>query len=323
MIGLGEALSIGSAATWAVGVILYRKLGESVPPLTLNFLKNALVLLMVGALLAVVHGKSLAWPDAGPLALAMASGLLGIAVADTLYLKALNTLGAGRMGVVGNLYSPLVLLLGFVFLDERLRWLQWCGFALVLVGVLLIAWPARRSAPTRGEIEVLNAEVGVDVASGSALGLPGSVASPAGAPPLRGFGLAALSIALMAVAIVMVKPVLESEALLQVTAIRLAGALLGLVLLAALRGELGRLSPPAGLDWRSLVLAAFVGQLLSMLFWLGGYKYAPASVAAVLNETASVFILLLAWLWLGERPGRRSLAGVLLSMAGVGFMLAG
>ncbi|PKM03644.1 MAG: hypothetical protein CVV17_04285, partial [Gammaproteobacteria bacterium HGW-Gammaproteobacteria-7] len=57
------------------------------------------------------------------------------------------------------------------------------------------------------------------------------------------------------------------------------------------------------------------------VFWLAGYKLTDAAVAAILNETASVFILLLAWLWLGERPGRKGLAGVALAFSGVGCML--
>jgi len=60
-----------------------------------------------------------------------------------------------------------------------------------------------------------------------------------------------------------------------------------------------------------------------MVFWLGGYKYTSAPVAAILNETASIFILLLAWIWLGERPGIRGLAGVALALGGVVLMLSG
>ena len=37
----GEAMALGSAAAWAVGVILARQLGAHLPPLTLNLLKNA------------------------------------------------------------------------------------------------------------------------------------------------------------------------------------------------------------------------------------------------------------------------------------------
>ncbi|MGH8500462.1 MAG: EamA family transporter, partial [Methylococcales bacterium] len=70
-----------------------------------------------------------------------------------------------------------------------------------------------------------------------------------------------------------------------------------------------------------LIIAAFVGQFVAMVFWLAGYKFTSASVAAILNETASVFILLLAWLWLKEPLTRRGLIGVGLTLSGVSFML--
>ena len=100
------------------------------------------------------------------------------------------------------------------------------------------------------------------------------------------------------------------------------GALVGMALIALWRGETRHLTPPTqGMPWGKLVLAAFVGQFLAMVLWLAGYKYTLASVAAILNETASVFILLLAWVWLKEPLTRRALAGVGLTLAGVSCML--
>jgi drug/metabolite transporter (DMT)-like permease len=58
-----------------------------------------------------------------------------------------------------------------------------------------------------------------------------------------------------------------------------------------------------------------------MILWLAGYKYTQASVAAILNETASVFILVLAAFWLKETMTRRGLAGVALTLTGVVVML--
>lgn len=291
--GIGEGLAIASAAAWAVGVILARQLGAQVPPLALNLMKNGLVLLVLAPVALLLHAG--AWPALGwqDTVLVLASGVLGIAVADTLYFRALNELGAGRMGVIGNLYSPLVLLMGFVWLDERLGLQQWFGFALVGLGVLLVSrrprdWNAQPSHTLRGVI----------------------------------IGMCA--IALMALAIVMVKRVLEEQPLLWVTFLRLLGAVAGLLLLSALPALRARMAfDPARVAWPRLVLAALVGQGLSMLFWLGGYKYTSASVAAILNESASVFLVVLAALWLREPIGRRGLVGVALTFGGIACMLLG
>jgi len=297
-IGLGEVLSISSAASWAAGVILYRQLGEMLPPLTLNFLKNLLVL---GMLVPVVGWLYAAHPPQmglAQIALCLLSGVLGLAIADTLYFSALNAVGAGRMGVIGNFYSPFVLTLSFAFLDERLNLTQGLGFVLVSAGVMLVARPA-------------SGWRGID-----------------GHAQRRGTLLGVTAVALMAVGIVLVKPILEREPLLWVTGLRMLGGLAGMLVIATLRGQLAQLLPTrkqlAGrkpLHWPTLVLAAFIGQGLSMLLWLGGYKYTKASVAAVLNETSSVFILLFAAWWLREPITRRGGVGVTLTMAGIVCML--
>ena len=293
--GFGELCSILSALAWAIGLMFYRQLGATLPPLQLNFLKNLLVLGMMVPAIPLLHGLAIPHFSAWQLAAAIGSGVLGIGLADTLYFRALNELGAGRMGVLGNFYSPFVIVLSFFFLDERLGAWQLLGFALVSLGVWVAAWP-----------RALEAE--------------GRTARPAHA--LRGLGYAMLAIVLMAVSIVLVKRVLEAQPLLWVTGWRMLGALAAMLLIAAWRGETRNLRPDAaGLPWPKLALAAFVGQFLAMVLWLAGYKYTLASVAAVLNETASIFILLLAAIWLKEPLTRRAVAGVVLTFSGVCFML--
>ena len=316
-IGLGEILSLLSAMTWAVGVILYRQLVRGMPALTLNFNKNLLVLLMLLPLPLILHGPTLPSLTTSEITLVLASGFLGIAAADTMYFIALAHLGAGRMGVIGNAYSPLVIVLSVFLLGERLGVWQIGGFVLVMTGVWVIT--QRPQA------------IPVPVAA-----VVGEPAPPVDPPPLDPhlrrrakelshalvIMLGIASITLMAIAIVMIKRVLETQPLGWITLLRLIGALVGLVLIAALRGELRLLSANGRkINWKMLAVAAFVGQFLSMIFWLGGYKYAPASIAAILNETASIFIVLLAWLCLREPLGRRGIIGVMLSISGVVLML--
>jgi len=308
-IGPGEAYSLLSAAAWAVGVILYRKLVDGLPALTLNFCKNSLVLLMLMPLPWLLHGSVLPTFGARDLAIALGSGFLGIAAADTLYFVALARLGAGRMGVIGNAYSPLVIVLSVVFLGERLGLWQILGFILVMAGVAVVA---HRPAPAA-------------VVVGEPVPPPEPAPLPGGPTPHShgaAVALGVVAIALMAVAIVMVKPVLETQPLGWVTLLRLVGALLGLILIALLRGQWQLLSPRGRrINWKLLAAAAFVGQCLSMVLWLAGYKYAPASIAAILNETSSVFIVLLAWAWLREPLGRSGAIGVSLTLTGVALML--
>lgn len=302
IIGLGEALSLGCALAWAVGVIIYKRLGEQLPPLKLCLLKNLIVLMLIIVTIAFLASPAaptlglerLPYPaiDGFTAVIILASGVIGIAAADTLYLRALNTLGAGRMGVVGNLYSPFVIALSFAFLGERLAPVQIVGFVLVMTGVLLVNAPDRL-----GQVD--------------------------GASLRKGVLTGALSVALMAVAIVMVKRILETESFWWVVLLRVTGAVFGLVTLVALSPSLRAMwrtsAPPT--RWGVLIVAAFVGQYLSMTLWLAGYKYADASVASVLNESASIFIVIFAAMFLGEALNRRRVLGVIVTFAGVVCMI--
>lgn len=288
--GLGELLSLGAAACWGAGVIAYNRLGDRLSPVALNLWKNAIVLAAMLPTVLLAHG--LEWPriEGWALALTLASGVLGISVADTLYFKALNTLGAGRTGVLGNLFSPCVILLSFLFLGERLTLLQFGGFVLVMSGVLLV-----------NQRRVDEALPAAQLRRGVLYGIAG--------------------VALNAGGIVMVKPVLESEPFFWVALLRLVAALVPMLLLAWWWPAHHRLPPWRSLPWPLLATGALLGQYVAMLLWLGGYKYTSASVASILNETASIFILLFAWIFLREPIGPRKLLGVACTFGGVGVML--
>ena len=57
------------------------------------------------------------------------------------------------------------------------------------------------------------------------------------------------------------------------------------------------------------------------LFWLAGFKYTEASTASVLNETSTIFIVLMAWVFLKERLSWRKIIGVMMTFVGVVIFL--
>jgi drug/metabolite transporter (DMT)-like permease len=73
--------------------------------------------------------------------------------------------------------------------------------------------------------------------------------------------------------------------------------------------------------WGTVMFASFMGAYFALILWLAGYKLIDASVASVLNETNVAFIVLLAWIMLGERINRRKLAGLALTTGGVIVMM--
>jgi drug/metabolite transporter (DMT)-like permease len=236
-----------------------------------------------------LHWPEFPWADVG---IALVSGYLGIAVADTWYLRALHLMGASRTGIVASLLSPFVILLSVIFLGERLRGWQLFGFALVMSGILLVTWRSKRRS-----LDAEQVRLGVMYGAGAMF--------------------------LMAVGVVMVKDILETRSFLWTTEIRLAGGLAGMLIYTLLRGRLPQLrqnfSRP--LPWKTIILASFLAAYVSMVMWLAGFKLIPASEASILNQTANAWIVLLAWLMLGESLDARKLAGLALTSSGVAVML--
>ncbi len=284
---LGEILAAASGLAWAVAVILFRISGRTIHPVGLNLAKTVLALaVMVPTLLVLGEPLAPAVPfeTTGMLLL---SGILGIAVSDTLFFYALNRLGASLTAIVDCFYSPFVIAMSFVLLGERLTPVQLVGAALVLSAVLTLS--------KEGKLEKIGRK---DLALGILFGV--------------------LAMFFVAFGIVMVKPVLGSVSVYWSTFVRLAGGSLALaVLVPFLRNRRAILAPLLELrNWKALLPASFFGSYLSLILWMGGMKYAQASVAAVLNQLNTIFIVIIAAIFLKERLTGWKILAVILAFAG-------
>lgn len=290
--GWGEIFALSSAVTWALAVILMRRSGDTLPAFELNLFKNCFGLLLFIPTILLVNGLKVPVYSATELIVVLASGLIGIAVADTWYLKALNLIGASRTGIVSSLFSPFVILLSAVYLGERLLPWQWLGFVFVMAGVLLVTWRANRSV-----VDVADVKKGVAYAVGAVF--------------------------MMAVGIVMVKQILETSPFLWTVELRFVGGVAGMFIFILLRNQWqivkqNFLKPQ---PWGTIIMASSLGAYLALLLWMAGYKLVDASVASVLNATNVAFIVFLAWLMLGERINGRKLVGLGLTLGGVIIMM--
>jgi drug/metabolite transporter (DMT)-like permease len=284
---LGEACALGAALCWSVSLILFKS-SDEVSPMAMNLFKNLVAIALLAVTLAFLgHGLDLERSSADWARLAV-SGVLGIAVADTLIFIALQRLGAGLLAVVDTAYAPTMVALSVVALGERPSGAFALGGLLVLAGVLVAIFEKPSGPPRpRGEL-----------ASGIAIGLTGIL--------VMGFG------------VMLAKPVVERGHLVEVSLVRLmAGAASQLVWVAvfpAQRGALAVLKP--GPAWRRLGPAAFLSAYLSMLLWLGGFKWTTASRASVLNQLTTVLTIVFARVFLGETLTARRAAGAAVAVAG-------
>ncbi len=286
MIGLGEFLSLLCALLWAFAVICYRQAGNHMAASTMNLFKISLTMVLMVPTIAITEGvipPDLTWQQ---WLLLLFSGFVGIMLADLFYLRALQLIGASLTGLTGSLYSPFVVLLSFFYLGERLNNWQMIGMALVMVGVLVISYRRKSLAIEH--------------------------------PHPLGFLFAALGVFFTALGIVIIKPISNDIPFFWIITIRSLGGLVTMVLFNLLMGKslnIIKVFQSRGRYW--LFLGAFLGQYLSTMVWVAGYKFTSASVASILNESASLFILLLGWLVLKEKVTQRKIIGALISSIGV------
>ena len=203
-------------------------------------------------------------------------------------------MGAGLSAIVDSLYSPFTITLSIIFLQERMGPLQLLGALLIVSAVLMVSEEGKRGYLSRANL-------------------------------LMGIGWGVLSMALMAVGIVMIKPLLNRSPLLWVIEWRLMGGclLLGIILLFHPNRQkiLHSLFPMPG--WRFVLPGSFLGAYVSLVVWMGGMKYTQASVASALNQTSNVFIFILGLLFLRERANPLKVAAVFLAFLGVGAVSLG
>jgi drug/metabolite transporter (DMT)-like permease len=98
----------------------------------------------------------------------------------------------------------------------------------------------------------------------------------------------------------------------------IAGA--GFLLLARIRGL--ELWPVAKAEWRTYLLAGFLGVAVNQLAFLGGLAFTLPSHAALLYALTPTVVLLLAWARGQEKPGPRKLGGLALAFSGVVVVLS-
>jgi drug/metabolite transporter (DMT)-like permease len=287
----GEFFSLACAVLWSGATILLRKSGEHVPPVALNLFKDTVALVLFAATLPIA-GVSFAPSDQTwrEWLVLLASGAVGIGIADSLFLASLNRLGAGGNAIVSALYAPFTVLASFVYLREAIGPLLLLATAMMVGAIVLSTWQPRAAGPR-----------------------------PEPRRALSGVLLGTLANFLMAVAIVYAKPVLDRADPWWAAFVRLLG---GIVFLAgqglvrpALRSAIARCFRP-GRPWRVTVPASVLGAYLAMIVWILGMKYTYASTAAVLNQSSTLWTVLLGWLLLRERMTARKALAMALAFGG-------
>ncbi|GAB4470251.1 MAG: DMT family transporter [Anaerolineales bacterium] len=288
----GGFAALSAAFLWALASIWFSRLSHHLPVLQVNLIKGFLA---IAILLGVLYssGGSLAALPLQPLILLIISGIVGITFGDSAYLKALQSLGPRRTLLLANLAPPLVGLIAWVFLAERLALRAWLGILLTLIGV---TWVILERTPEENRT-----------------------------PNLRqGLVFGFLAALCQSIAVVLSRAALTRSPIeaLQSTILRLAPAILLLALWSLVRGQ-PLINPRAFVQQPRLTLWMLTATLLGTVFamWLQQVAIDLTAVGIVqtLLSTSPLFILPIVALQ-GEHVSRRAVGGALLAMAGIALL---
>ena len=289
---IGNICALLTAITWAGALVLFKQASRHYTPIGLNLFKNVVGIILLAATLLVMGERpgTFAQFDPTDVGILLLSGFIGIAVGDTLLFISLELVGVGLVAIVECLFSPFALLFAFLLIGETITGLEALGVVVILSGVLIATKHKPAEGRTRKQLVV-------------------------------GMIVGAVAICLTALGIVMAKPVLEDHdfPLIWAVAIRLFVGTVSLMILSLA-------SPKRRLHWSGMLPSkgwwwclpgSILGAYLANIFWIAGFKYTRASIAAVLNQTTVVFAIVLAAIFLKEAMSARKAVALTLAMIGV------
>ena len=282
----GEIFAVLAALVWSFCVILMRVAGFQVPPVALTVFKGGTATIFFVIAIPLVGESFFPSLSAGNYLRLTVSAILGITIADTLYAAALNRLGASLQALAGVMYSPSMVAVGFLLFGEMLgRW-ELLGGVLVVSGV---AVGMRKTEDVHSERDLA---VGIIMAVSSHL--------------------------IMAFGILMVRDVIREHSVVWLSAYRFLVATVVLIAVASIRLPIREvfLGFRRRDIWKIMIPMSFLGPFMGTMFWTAGFKHTTAGRAAIYNQLSTVFIIILAVLFLRERLTKRKVLGVLLAVCG-------
>jgi drug/metabolite transporter (DMT)-like permease len=282
----GDVYAILSGVFWSMSVILMRVSGLHIPPLPLTIFKSAVAVCFF-VLASQALGEAFVPELSGEAYVRLVvSAVLGISMADTMFASALNRLGASLQALADCVYAPAIAVVGFMMFGE------WLGFWELLGGLLVVSGV------------VVGMRVTPDVKSRRDL--------------VIGVFLTAGAHVIMAVGILFVRDVYREVSVVWVSGFRFLVATIVLVVFASCQADRGQMFLAFRRRdlWKAMLPMTFLGPFLATICWVAGFKYSFAGRAAIYNQLSTVFIIVLAVIFLKERLTGRKALGVALAIVG-------
>ncbi|WP_289021632.1 DMT family transporter [Desulfobacter postgatei] len=283
---IGIIAALISAASWAAGSFLFKRIGESVSPFGMTLVKGTISIVFLGLALAVTGYGAI---STNAVFLLCLSGVIGIAVADTLFFAALQDLGPVALVVFFMMGQILTAVLAIFFLGEMPPLKAWAGIFFTLAGIGTVLWH----------------KISLDKDSKRS--------------GIRGTILGALSMICMSTSTIIAKPALDSVSTIFATLLRMTSGTLCILLFGIFTQQVK--------DWLAPVrnikmVTRFVFSVAVVTFggfWLSlvAIKYVDIAIASTLSATEPLFLIPMAIVLFKEKISAWEVVGIVSATSGV------
>ena len=296
----GILFAIGASIFWSITVTILKPVTQNISPFLINPIKNSIGFILFFILF--ISTSTPLWYSHlynYEYAIILISGALGMVLGDTVFIYALNKIGANRVAIVDS-FSPVVIHIYSIILlsNQELSIMQISGFFITIAGLLILTYENDYD-----DIDYKTKRFGI--------------ALVLGAMACTGGGVVFLKTVLERIA----EPGLDGIKLnLWVTAFRLIpGVVLSWIIFSFQKDRHQLLKPLKDKNnYRPLIIASILGPFLALGCWILGYAFiSKPSVASIIGQTSVIFIVILSWLFLKEKITRLRILSTIFVFVGV------
>ena len=132
MIGILSAF--GAATSWTYACFIWRSQTQKYKSIDINLIKNIIAfLIFIPAFINLSSTTALK-----NIFILLISGIIGIGLGDTFYLKSLQTIGTRKTLSIETLSPVIAALSGEIFINENLTTKSWIGIIIVSISLFII-----------------------------------------------------------------------------------------------------------------------------------------------------------------------------------------
>ena len=124
---IGIFSAFGATLSWTYACSIWRAQTSIYKPIEINFLKNIIAFTIFSPVILILKYST----DYKYFLILICSGIIGIGLGDTFYLKSLNLIGTRKTLSIEALSPLIAAIAGNLFLDENLNLNAWIGIVIV------------------------------------------------------------------------------------------------------------------------------------------------------------------------------------------------